>query len=174
MTGFNRWGATWCGAYSNLLTGFLRGELGMRGMIITDFSGSSQYMDLVDGLIAGSDIWDSPMPMIHTTKAANYVNDAYIVSQMRESMHNILYTVVNSNAMNGWSAGDRLQAITPWWQTAIYALIVVLAVLCALCIWRLVVAIKRKKATPAVVEAAEAAGTTETEASTETTEADKQ
>ena len=171
MTGFNRWGATWCGAYSNLLTGFLRGELGMRGMIITDFSGSSQYMDLVDGLIAGSDIWDSPMPMIHTTKAANYVNDAYIVSQMRESMHNILYTVVNSNAMNGWSAGDRLQAITPWWQTAIYALIVVLAVLCALCIWRLVVAIKRKKAAPAVVEAAE---TAETEASTETTEADKQ
>ena len=174
MTGFNRWGATWCGAYSNLLTGFLRGELGMRGMIITDFSGSSQYMDLVDGLIAGSDIWDSPMPMIHTTKAANYVNDAYIVSQMRESMHNILYTVVNSNAMNGWSAGDRLQAITPWWQTAIYALIVVLAVLCALCIWRLVVAIKRKKAAPAVVEAAEAAEIAETEASTETTEADKQ
>ena len=26
-------------------------------------------MDLVDGLIAGSDIWDSPMPKIHTTKA---------------------------------------------------------------------------------------------------------
>ena len=147
MTGFNRWGATWCGANANLLTGFLRGELGMRGMIITDFSGSSQYMDLVDGMIAGSDIWDSPMPMIHTTKAANYENDAYIVSQMRESMHNILYTVVNSNAMNGWSATDRLQTITPWWQTAIYALIVVLAVLCALCIWRLVVAIKRKKKT---------------------------
>ena len=71
MTGFNRWGATWCGANSNLLNGFLREELGMRGMCITDFSGSSQYMDLVDGLIAGSDIWDSPMPKIHTTKAAN-------------------------------------------------------------------------------------------------------
>ena len=174
MTGFNRWGAYWCGAYDQLLTGFLRGELGMRGMIITDYSGSSAYMDLADGMIAGSDIWDSPDPTIHTTLAPKYENDAYIVSQMRESMHNILYTVVNSNAMNGWSAGDRLQAITPWWQTAIYALIVVLAVLCALCIWRLVVAIKRKKAAPAVVEAAAAAGTTETEASTETTEADKQ
>ena len=50
------------------------------------FSGSSQYMDLVDGLIAGSDIWDSPMPKIHTTKAANYENDAYIVTQMRNAM----------------------------------------------------------------------------------------
>ena len=147
MTGFNRWGAYWCGAYDQLLTGFLRGELGMRGMIITDYSGSSAYMDLADGMIAGSDIWDSPDPTIHTTLAPKYENDAYIVTQMRESMHNILYTVVNSNAMNGWSANDRLQTITPWWKTALIALDTVLAVLCALCIWRLVVAIKRKKNT---------------------------
>ena len=137
MTGFNRWGATWCGANANLLTGYLRGELGMRGMCITDFSGSSQYMDLVDGLIAGSDIWDSPMPKIHTTKAANYENDAYIVTQMRNAMHHILYTVVNSNAMNGWSSTDTLKTVTPWWQTAIYALIAVMAVLTILCAWQL-------------------------------------
>ena len=74
--------------------GFLREELGMRGMCITDFSGSSQYMDLVDGLIAGSDICSSLMPEIHTTKAANYEHDAYIVTQMRSAMHHILYTVV--------------------------------------------------------------------------------
>ena len=145
MTGFNRWGATWCGAYDNLLTGFLRGELGMRGMIITDYSGSSKYMDLADGLIAGSDIWDSPDPTIHTTLAPKYENDAYIVTEMRESMHKILYTVANSNAMNGWSSADRLKVITPWWKTALYALDTVLAVLTVLCIWRLVVAIKRKK-----------------------------
>ena len=128
-----------------LLTGFLRGELGMRGMCITDFSGSSQYMDLVDGLIAGSDIWDSPMPKIHTTKAANYENDAYIVTQMRNAMHHILYTVVNSNAMNGWSASDTLKTVLPWWQTAIYALIAVLAVLTVLCAWQLSKALKAKK-----------------------------
>ena len=145
MTGFNRWGATWCGAYDNLLTSFLRGELGMRGMIITDYSGSSKYMDLADGLIAGSDIWDSPDPTIHTTLAPKYENDAYIVTEMRESMHKILYTVANSNAMNGWSSADRLKVITPWWKTALYALDTVLAVLTVLCIWRLVVAIKRKK-----------------------------
>ena len=114
-------------------------------MCITDFSGSSQYMDLVDGLIAGSDIWDSPMPKIHTTKAANYENDAYIVTQMRNAMHHILYTVVNSNAMNGWHARDTLKTVTPWWQTAIYALIAVLAVLTVLCAWQLSKALKRKK-----------------------------
>ena len=54
-------------------------------------------------------------------------------------------TVANSNAMNGWSSADRLKVITPWWKTALYALDTVLAVLTVLCIWRLVVAIKRKK-----------------------------
>lgn len=145
MSGFNRWGAAWCGAYSALQTDYLRGELGMRGMSITDFSGSSQYMDLCDGLIAGSNIWDSPMPQIHTVNAANYENDAYIVTQMREAMHKILYTVANSNAMNGLSEADRLEVITPWWQTALYALITLFAVLTVLSIVMLIRALKRNK-----------------------------
>ena len=85
------------------------------------------------------------MPKIHTTKAANYENDAYIVTQMRNAMHHILYTVVNSNAMNGWASADTLKTITPWWQTAIYALIAVLAVLTILCAWQLSKALKAKK-----------------------------
>ena len=145
MTGFNRWGATWCGANANLLTGFLRGELGMRGMCITDFSrfqpvhgpGGRPHRRLRH--------LGQPMPKIHTTKAANYENDAYIVTQMRNAMHHILYTVVNSNAMNGWASTDTLKTITPWWQTAIYALIAVLAVLTILCAWQLSKAIKAKK-----------------------------
>ena len=115
MSGFNRWGSTWCGAYAALQTDYLRGELGMRGMSITDYSGSSKYMDLCDALIAGTDIYDSPDPTIHTANAANYENDAYIVTQMREAMHNILYTVVNSNAMNGLSEADTMKQVTPWW-----------------------------------------------------------
>ena len=43
MTGFNRWGATWCGANSNLLNGFLREELGMRGMCTVSYTHLSSY-----------------------------------------------------------------------------------------------------------------------------------
>ena len=64
---------------------------------------------------------------------------------MRTSAKNILYTVVNSNAMNGWASTDTLKTITPWWQTAIYALIAVLAVLTILCAWQLSKALKAKK-----------------------------
>ena len=123
MSGFNRWGAQWCGENYNLQTAYLRGECGMRGMSITDFSGLSNYMDVADGLMGGSDIWDSPMPMIHTAIAGGYAADPYMVTEMREAMHNILYTVVNSNAMNGWNADTRIVPNTPWWQMAIYALI---------------------------------------------------
>lgn len=146
MSGFNRWGTQWCGEYEALQTDYLRGELGMRGMSITDYSGSSQYMDLCDALIAGTDIWDSPDSTIHTTNAYNYEDDAFIVTQMREAMHNILYTVVNSNAMNGLSESDRLESVTPWWQLALYAAIAVFAVLTVLSIVMLVRAVQRKKA----------------------------
>ena len=144
MSGFNRWGATWCGSYSALQTDYLRGELGMRGMSITDYSGGSVYMDVCDGIIAGSNIWDSPTPL-HTDILVKYRNDAYIVSQMREAVHGILYTVANSNAMNCLSSSDRLELITPWWQLAIYALIGVCAVMTVLSAAMLVVNIKRKK-----------------------------
>ncbi len=147
MSGFNRWGTTWCGAYKALQTDYLRGELGMRGMSITDYSGSSAYMDLIDGMQAGSDIWDSPDPTIHTTKAktSEYENDPNVVSAMRGAMHNILYTVVNSNAMNGLSENDKLEVITPWWKTALTALNVVIALAFAGSVIKLVLSIRKKK-----------------------------
>ena len=146
MSGFNRWGATWCGKYQNLQTGYLRGELGMRGMSITDYSGGSHYMDSTDALIAGTEIWDSPTPL-HTEILANYENDAYIVTQMREAVHKILYTVVNSNAMNGWSSADRLEVITPWWKLAAWAMCAVLAVLTVVCAVMLRGALKKRAST---------------------------
>ncbi len=152
MNGFNRWGSTWCGSYEALQTDYLRGELGMRGMSITDYSGSSKYMDMCDGLIAGTDIWDSPDQTIHTKNAQKYEKDAYIVTEMREAMHNILYTVVNSNAMNGLSGADRLKPITPWWQTALFAAIGLFAVLTVVNAVMLGRAIKRKKANANLAE----------------------
>ncbi len=94
----------------------------MRGMCITDFSGPSQYMDsLVDGLIAGSDIWDSLMPKIHTTKAANYENDAYIVTSHAQcdAPHPVHRRQLQRHERLG--CHQYPQDVTPWWQTAIYA-----------------------------------------------------
>lgn len=145
MSGFNRWGATWCGKYENLQNNYLRGELGMRGMSITDYSGGSHYMDATDALLAGTEIWDSPTPL-HTEILNAYENDATIVTAMREAVHKILYTVVNSNAMNGWSSADRLEVIIPWWKLAAWAVCAVFTVLTVVCAVLLSKAVKKKKA----------------------------
>ncbi len=64
---------------------------------------------------------------------------------MRGAMHNILYTVVNSNAMNGLSENDKLEVITPWWKTALTALNVVIALAFAGSVIKLVLSIRKKK-----------------------------
>lgn len=145
MNAFARWGCTWAGAHHGLQTDFLRGELGMRGMAITDYSSASGYQDIADGLLGGSDIWDSSSEDIHTVNLRSYENDPVIVSAMRQSMHRILYTVANSNAMNGLSPNDTMKVVTPWWKTAITVLQVVLVITTLVCVVMLVKAFQKKK-----------------------------
>ena len=129
MNGFNRWGTKWCGEYGALQDGFLRGECGMEGAFITDMSAFSEYMNPMDGMLGGSDLWDNMSTAVQTTMLAEYEDDPVIVSAMREASHRILYTVANSNAMNGMGPNDTIEPVTPWWQTALYALTGVFAVL---------------------------------------------
>ena len=145
MSAFNRIGAKWAGSCEELLTGFLREECGMEGIVITDMSALAKYMDIADGVIAGNNLWDNSIGFIQRHSALSYKNDAYIVSMMRESMHRILYTVANSNAMNGISSGDEIRAVMPSWQKALIGVNVVLAVLAALSIWKLSRNIKKRK-----------------------------
>lgn len=44
---------------------------------------------------------------------------------MREAAHHVLYAFVNSSAMNGQSANDRIETVTPWWQPVLLALEIV-------------------------------------------------
>ena len=48
---------------------------------------------------------------------------------MRQASHRVLYTVANSNAMNGISTSTTVVAVTPWWQTALYVLCGAMAVM---------------------------------------------
>ena len=149
MNSFSRLGTTWTGASYEMQTALLRDEWGMTGIDITDFSGLFAYMDVADGLLAGSNLWDSSQTQIHTTKLATYEDDPQIVSAMRESTHRILYTVANSNAMNGMGPNDRIVSVTPWWQTALYALCAVFVATTVACVIMLVRRVRRLRAAKA-------------------------
>ena len=145
MTSFNRLGTTWAGGDKDLLTGILRGEWGMRGFALTDFSNNNNYMDVLNGLMAGGDGWDCNDGAKWTQKLMEYKDDPNVTAAMREATKHILYTVANSNAMNGVSANMQVIEIRPWWKNAIVACDVVFGLLAAGSIFMLVKTIKKAK-----------------------------
>ena len=170
MNAFARIGGIWSGAHKGLSTNILRGEWGMTGINLTDFSGNAAFanygitmksFDVAQGLMGGTNGWDSSAQQWTTELNTLYRNDADIAQALRESTHRILYTVANSNAMNTFTADTQIVPVTPWWKTALIVVDVILGVLTALCIWRLVLSIKRGKAAKAAA-AAEASAETDT------------
>ena len=145
MTSFNRMGCIWAGGDKGMITGILRGEWGMPGFVLTDFSNNNNYMDVLNGLMAGGDGWDCNDAAKWTDKLVQYKDDPNVVTAMREATKHIFYTVANSNAMNGVSANMQVIEIRPWWKNAIVAADVVFGVLAAGSIFMLVKTIKKGK-----------------------------
>lgn len=157
MTAFNRIGAVWSGAMYELQTSWLRGEAGMTGFGVTDMYDGS-YMSKPHEVLAGNDIPDNYPGTSGTAVSkdsgsnlgfefAEYApgaakENAQLAQAMRESSHRILYTVANSRGMDGIATGTRIVQVTPWWQTALTAAQIVLALLSVLGIVSLILDIK--------------------------------
>lgn len=127
MSSFNRIGVVWSGAHHGLMTGILRDEWGMTGAAITDCSVMANYMDYRLGVLAGQDLWDGMSAGMATLDGLE--NDPAIVTAVQQATKHIVYSVTHSHAMNVGNV--KIVAVTPWWRTAIYALIAVCAVLTA-------------------------------------------
>lgn len=130
MSSFNRIGHVWAGGDYELLTSVLRNEWGFVGSVITDFNLPEYAYMIVDRMIrAGGDISLSQDKQPSTGAAALTATQ---VTALRNASHNILYTIVNSNAMNGYGEGVVFRNTIPAWVEFMIwvdaAIIVVLAV----------------------------------------------
>ena len=96
-------------------------------MAITDYS-ANKYMDVKLGVLAGSNIWDFSGDQWEIA-LKECKKDPEVVNAMRESCKRILYTVVNSNAMNGIDSSTDVIEITPWWKITLVALDITFGVL---------------------------------------------
>ena len=94
MSSFNRIGMKWAGGSYPLLTSILRDEWGFQGMVITDYS-LNTYTHVDEMIRAGGDLF-----LTQDTKTFNKDDDATQITLLRKATKNILYTVVNSNAMS--------------------------------------------------------------------------
>lgn len=127
MTGFNRLGVEWTGN-QGFLNSVLRAEFGMTGLAVTDWFMTRYldgYMTMPYAMLMGQDIPDGDaLAESSWATAVNYLGDyatgyGAVAWAMRDATHRILYTVVQSNAMNGISSGTRVIQIVPAWQTAL-------------------------------------------------------
>ncbi len=120
MTGYNRLGVNWCGAYSELLLDWLRGEAGMDGFAVSDMYDSS-YMVPVHEIVAGNDIPDGELDASSLAPyAPNGSNpNAAVAQAMRNSAKRVMYTVLHSRGMDGISHNTKVVSVTPWWQSTL-------------------------------------------------------
>lgn len=108
MSSFNRLGTVWAGGNYNLLTRLLREEWGFIGMVITDFN-LTDYMNIDQMIRAGGDLSLSP------DKKMKDKTSATAVTNLRRAVKNVLYTIANSNATNGFGEGVIYGYIMPGW-----------------------------------------------------------
>ena len=131
MASFTRIGTQYCPASKALMTDFLRGELGMKGLVVTDMYDIGYKTEHMPTFImAGVDIPDGDLLSREPYKAykQGYGEFAW---EMREAAKHILYSTVHSNAMNGISPNTRIVQITPNWMVALIVIDVTLGVLWA-------------------------------------------
>lgn len=146
MAAKNRLGTTWVAADRNLNINVLRGEWGFDGILSVDYLNSPRYQSALDAVIGGSDL-----TLCNNTSYMDSVlaekDNPYVMTLVREHCKNILFTSVNSNAMNGTSPLDRVEWVRPAWQSALIACNVILPVVAVgLAAWMIVDIVRVKKA----------------------------
>ncbi|MCH5162324.1 MAG: glycoside hydrolase family 3 C-terminal domain-containing protein [Clostridiales bacterium] len=109
MTSLNRLGAV-PAPHHPFINEILRGEFGMRGYCVTDsYMG---YMNIGSCVLAGNDL-----PLAQDNTIRNYKSGySKVAWAMRDTVHNILYSVVHSSAMNGFTSNVRVIVFDPEWK----------------------------------------------------------
>lgn len=129
MSSFNRIGAEWAGGSYALLTEVLRKEWGFKGMVISDYNLSNAYMHPDQMIRAGGDLNLSQDYKPSSAATQDGMTDELQIKALRQATKNILYTVANSNAMNGMGEGVVWVATMAKWKVALICVNVGLVVL---------------------------------------------
>ena len=136
MVAMNRIGTTWAGAHRGLMTNVLRSEWGFKGMVITDQASvtAMYYQDMISGLYGGTDIWLNsnaqlwPLSAVNetigglTNTSANYKDNNTVNYYIHRAAKNIIYTIVNSNAVKTYSNEIKNVSNTFNWKALLWSI----------------------------------------------------
>lgn len=152
MTSFNRIGTRWTGGDYRLLTEILRNEWGFNGLVICDFNTIPQYMIPRMMFYAGGSLdLATQQSAMWTDCDTSDAGDAIVLMR---AVKDVMYALVNSNAMNAEAIGYN----PPIWQEYLHWINIgaftLVGVWLVLAIVRTVRCNKRQKAKIAAANAA--------------------
>ena len=152
MTSFNRIGTRWTGGDYRLLTEILRNERGFNGLVICDFNTIPQYMIPRMMFYAGGSLdLATQQSAMWTDCDTSDAGDAIVLMR---AVKDVMYALVNSNAMNAEVIGYN----PPIWQEYLHWINIgaftLVGVWLVLAIVRTVRCNKRQKAKIAAANAA--------------------
>lgn len=152
MTSFNRIGTRWTGGDYRLLTEILRSEWGFNGLVICDFNTIPQYMIPRMMFYAGGSLdLATQQSAMWTDCDTSDAGDAIVLMR---AVKDVMYALVNSNAMNAEVIGYN----PPIWQEYLHWINIgaftLVGVWLVLAIVRTVRCNKRQKAKIAAANAA--------------------
>ena len=129
MSSFNRIGTTWAGGSFELLTEVLRMEWGFEGTVISDYNLSNAYMHPDQMIRAGGDLNLSQDYKPSATATRTGMTNEMQIAALKAATKNVLFTVANSNAMNGVGEGVIWVTTMAKWKVALICVNVGLVVL---------------------------------------------
>lgn len=154
MASFTRFG-TQAGAACNALgEKFLRGECGMKGIIVTDAYGdmdgsqnTDPYFEMVNGILSGGcDLPDGSQPKTENHFAKYKTGYSEMAWAMRQAAKRVLYQTAWSNAMCGISSTTKFVKVTPPWKKLVNTLdCVSYAMFAAGLLWTITALVDEKK-----------------------------
>jgi beta-glucosidase len=151
MTAFNRAGTTYVGAYEPLLVGIARDEWGYTGWYNTDMINGADYMNWRDITAGGggncltTSAYDTSKIGTMAASKNAIAQDTYFQNMMKYNIKFWLYNLAKSNSMNGIDKNTKIERVLTWWQSLIYAFIVIFAVLTLLFIFLMIRADNKAK-----------------------------
>ena len=115
MTSYNRIGAVASSSNKSLMVDIMRKEWGFNGYNVTDFTGVSLRASPKESILAGTTAFCGFGVSVDYWNEEALKNDRAMCTAIKENSHYILYSLANSNALNGINSSSRkVELNTPW------------------------------------------------------------